>query len=174
MFHFYVSFVCNLSIAVCSHRLSRAIHEHIFSGLANAQFAHCISCLTLQVFLFWIQQIIAFLPFHTCLSFIMFEYVSFLCSIFCNLSIPVFFRTLSRAIHLHNFCRLACAQFADCMACLTLQTFLFWFQQTVVFSLVYSSSQSSRTLHTIGPPILGNRSHFCLASYLHLQHQEHL
>ena len=124
--------------------------------------------------MFWFQQTIAFLPFHKCLSFIMSEYISFLCSIFCNLSIPVFFHRLSRTIHLHIFSRLASAQFADCMTCLTLQIFLFWFQQTTAFSLVYSSGQSSRTLHTIQPPILGNRSHFCPASYLHLQHQEHL
>ena len=97
MFHSYVPFICNLSIPMCSHRLNRAIHQHIFSSLAIAKFADCMTCLALQMFLFWFRQTIEFLPLYFCLVWIclnMFpSYISFLC----NLSISVCSHRLSRA-----------------------------------------------------------------------------
>ena len=59
-FHFYVPCLCHCSIPVCSCRLSRAIHQHIFNCLVGAQFTVCMTCLTSQTFLFWFQQTIAF------------------------------------------------------------------------------------------------------------------
>ena len=58
-------------------------------------------------------------------------------SFFCYPSIPTCSRRLSRAIHQHTFSRLAGAQFNDCMTCLTSQTFLFCFSQTIAFSPVF-------------------------------------
>ena len=107
-----------------------------FSCLACSQFTDCISCLTRQRILFRFLQIDAFLLFHTCLSFIMSEYVSFLCSMF----LPSFHSSV-----------LLQAQQSDppthfqspgrhtiyCLHDLTSQTFLFWFQQTIGFLPVY-------------------------------------
>ena len=45
----HVSFFCHLFIPLCSHRLSRAIHQHTFSCLAGAKFVDCTTCLTLQI-----------------------------------------------------------------------------------------------------------------------------
>ena len=53
-----------------------------FSRLTGKKFSDCISCLTTERILFQFEQTIAFSSFHTCLSFIMSEYISFLCSIY--------------------------------------------------------------------------------------------
>ena len=94
MFHSYVPFICYPSIPVCSCRLSRVIHQHTFSHLAGTQQTDCITCLTLQTFLFWFPHTIAFSPVFQCLSLHMFELVYvftclFLFSFIYNLSIPV-------------------------------------------------------------------------------------
>ena len=53
------------------------------SHLTGASFAGGITCLTTQRILFRFSQAIVFSPFHTCLSFIISEYISFLlCSVF--------------------------------------------------------------------------------------------
>ena len=49
-----------------------------FSRLAHTQFVDWITCLTTQRFLFQFLQTITFLPFRTCLRFIMSGHVSFL------------------------------------------------------------------------------------------------
>ena len=50
-------FICHFSILVYYKRLSRAIHPHNFSCPAEAQFAHCITCLSTGHFdLFWARN----------------------------------------------------------------------------------------------------------------------
>ena len=78
-FFFYVSFICHCSIPVCSCRLSRAILTHIFSRLAGAQFIACMTCLTLQKFLFCFPQTITFLPVYLCFILNTSEHVSLPC-----------------------------------------------------------------------------------------------
>ena len=53
-----------------------------FSHLTGKKFLDCISCLTTERILCRFEQTIAFSSFHICLSFIMSEYISFLCSIY--------------------------------------------------------------------------------------------
>ena len=60
--HSYVSFICKLSIPECCHRISRGIHQHIFSRMAGEHFADCITCLTLLIILLWFEQSINFSP----------------------------------------------------------------------------------------------------------------
>ena len=55
----------------------------------------------------------------------------------CYLSIPVCSRRVNRVIYWHIFSRPVGAQFADCMICLTLKTFMFWFLQTIAYFPVY-------------------------------------
>ena len=125
IFHSYVSFICYPSIPVCSHRLSRAIHQHTFSCLAGAQFTDCMTCLTSQTFLFCFSCTIAFPPVLLCLSLHMFELVFVLtCLLPCFHCFTIFPSNcaptwLSRAIHQHSFSRLAGTQFTDCITCLT-------------------------------------------------------
>ena len=47
---------------MCSHKLIRVIHQHIFSCLAGAQFADCTTCLAYTYILFWFAQTVTFLP----------------------------------------------------------------------------------------------------------------
>ena len=83
----YVSSPCSVfcyhSIPACSCSVSKVTHLHNF----------CITCLTKQRSLFRFSQKIAFLPYHTCLSFIMYEYVSSPCSLFlvsfCPIMLPL-------------------------------------------------------------------------------------
>ena len=60
LYYIYTLFTLNISeyvsllsflIPVCPHRLSRAIHQHIFSCLASAQLADCITCFTTNHFI---------------------------------------------------------------------------------------------------------------------------
>ena len=60
LYYIYTLFTLNISeyvsllsflIPVCPHRLSRAIHQHIFSCLASAQLADCITCFTTNYFI---------------------------------------------------------------------------------------------------------------------------
>ena len=81
MFHPNVPCFCHHSIPVCSRRLSIAIHQHIFSRLAGAQFIVCMTYPTLQTFLFRFLQIIAFSPVYLYLSFNTSQYVSLPCFI---------------------------------------------------------------------------------------------
>ena len=57
----------------------------------------CSTCLTIQIFFLGFQQTVAFSPVYLCYSLNMSEYVSFLCFITCNLSIPVCSHRVSRA-----------------------------------------------------------------------------
>ena len=118
MFRFWASSICLLSIPLCPHRLSRAILQHIFSCLAGAQFADCITCLVNYHFVFILSIQLPFSEF-TC-----FTYTHFLVSIclkmscfwsssICLFSNPVCPNRLSRAIHQHIFSRLTSAQSTD-------------------------------------------------------------
>ena len=78
-----------------------------------------------------------FLPFHTCLSFVMLEYVSFLCSIYLQSIHTNVLPQAQQSDSPTHFSSLAIAKFADCMTCLALQMFLFWFRQTIEFFPVY-------------------------------------
>ena len=141
MFHLHVPCFCYHSIPACSCSVSKVTHLHNF----------CITCLTKQRSLFRFSQKIAFLPYHTCLSFIMYEYVSSPCSLFWYHSVPLCSRWLSRAIHLHILSCLAGAQFTVCMTYLTLQIFLFWFPQTNAFSSVYLCLNSNTSEYVSRP-----------------------
>ena len=79
----HVSFLCFIlclfSIYLCPHRLSRATHQHIFSCLAGAQFADCITCLANTYFVLVCTGYYIFASFFKFLSLNMSVYVSFLC-----------------------------------------------------------------------------------------------
>ena len=70
---------CSHSIPVCSCRLRGAILPHIFSRLAGAQFTVCMTYFTLQTFLFWFPQTLAFSPLHLCLTLNTSEHTLLLC-----------------------------------------------------------------------------------------------
>lgn len=130
MFHL---FAIPPSQSVCSPMLSRVIHQHTFSRLTGAKFTECMTCLTLQTFLFWFPHTIVFSPVFHCLSLHMFEllYV-FTCLFLWFHSFTIFLSQcaptwLNRAIDLHSFSRLAGAHFPDCITCLTSKIFLFLF-----------------------------------------------
>ena len=132
MFDSYVLLICYLQIPVCSCRLSRAIHQHTFSHLAGTQFTDCITCLTLQAFLFWFPHTIAFSWVFQCLSLHVFDLVYVFTYSYVFIRLQSFHTNvpptwLSRAIHQHGFSRLASAQFSDCITCLTSKIFLFLF-----------------------------------------------
>ena len=68
----HVSFLCYIHLfafapAQCAPiaRLSRTIHQHIFSCLVGAQFTDCIICLA-STHLFWFAQTITISPVHLC------------------------------------------------------------------------------------------------------------
>ena len=79
----HVSFLCFIlclfSIYLCPHRLSRATHQHIFSCLAGAQFADCITCLANTYFVLVCTGYYIFASLLIFLSLNMSVYVSFLC-----------------------------------------------------------------------------------------------
>ena len=81
MFRSYASSICLFSIPVCPHRLSRAIHQHIFCRLASAQFADYITASPTHI-LFWFAQTITFSPVYLLYIF-EFEHV-------CTCFIPMF------------------------------------------------------------------------------------
>ena len=81
MFHPFVPCFCSHSIPVCSRKLSRAIHQRIFSHLAGAQINVYKFYLTLQTFLFWFLQIIVFWRVCLCFRFNTSEYTSVPCFI---------------------------------------------------------------------------------------------
>ena len=99
----HVSFLCFILclffIYLCPHRLSRATYQHIFSRLAGAQFADCITCLANTYFV-WFAQAITFLPVYlyfwvwTCL-YMFHTFVS-------HLSIPVCSHRLIRETMDHH------------------------------------------------------------------------
>ena len=123
-FRFHVSFLCHFFIPVCSQSLSRSTHPLIFSRLAGAQFADCITCLTNNHFVsVWTDT--GFPPVHS-LYFWVWTFLNmflFHISFICNFSTPVCYKRLRRAIHLHIFSRPSGAQFADCITCLATNNF---------------------------------------------------
>ena len=130
MLRFYVSFICPFFTLMYSQRLNRAIHRPIFSRLAGAQFADCITCLAISHFVsvcayscLSASSIVSHI--YTFFSLNMSEYVSFLRYIhlpFLHPSVPI--ARLGRAIRHQIFSCLAGAQFADCMTWLTNMHFL--------------------------------------------------
>ena len=88
MFHPRVPCFCYHSIPVCSGRLSRAIHLQIFSRLTGAQSTVRMTYLTLQTFLVWFLQTIAFSPVYLC-QFIRLNMLQSYVLFICNVSIPV-------------------------------------------------------------------------------------
>ena len=102
----HVSFLCYIHLfafapAQCAPiaRLSRTIHQHIFSCLVGAQFTDCIICLA-STHLFWFAQTITISPVHLCFwvwtCLYMFHFhVSYL-------SIPIYSHRLSRATMDHH------------------------------------------------------------------------
>ena len=73
----YGSFLIHSWFCLMHNSIPSWSTNRFFSHLPNAQFADCITYLTTQRILFWFLQTITFLPFCTCLSFIMFGDVSF-------------------------------------------------------------------------------------------------
>ena len=126
-----VSFICHYSISVCTQILGRAIHQCIFSCLASAQVADCITCLATYSFFFQFEQncffasslflYIFYIYFWvwTCLNMFRFYVLSI-----CLFSIPVWSHRLSKAIHQHIFSHLAGTLFADCITCLANTNFV--------------------------------------------------
>ena len=125
MLRFYVSFICPFFILMCSQRHNRAIHRPIFSRLAGAQFADCITCLAISHFVsvcayscLSASSLVSHI--YTFFSLNMSEHVFFLRYMhlpFLHPSVPI--ARLGRAISHQIFSCLAGAQFADCMTCLT-------------------------------------------------------
>ena len=99
------------------------------------EFAHVWACIYLHKFvpmLSLVYNLSRNLSIFTCLN-MFHSHVPFICFPY----IPVYFHRLSRVIHQHTFSRLAGAQFIDCMACLTSQTFLFCFSHSIAFLPVF-------------------------------------
>ena len=92
MFHSCVSFIYNISIPACSNRLSRAIHQDIFSRLVDAQFADCMTCVT---FCFGLNTKLYFRQFIYVWVWIFLNMFHSYVSFICNLSIPVCLHRLS-------------------------------------------------------------------------------
>ena len=102
MFHPFVPSFCNHSILVGFCKLSRAIHQHIFSRLAGSKINVYMTCLTLQTFSFWFLQTTYFGQFiyvSILLRLNMFQsHVLFIC----YLSIQVCSHRISRATMDHH------------------------------------------------------------------------
>ena len=70
MLPFHVSFICHFLISMYSQRLSRVIHQPIFSPLDGAQFTNCFTCLATKHFvLVWADT--AFSPVHSLLFWVL-------------------------------------------------------------------------------------------------------
>ena len=98
MFRFWASSICLFSILLRPHRLSRAIHQHIFSCLAGTQFADCITYLTYTYFVlvctdYYIFAILLIIYF--CVWTCLYMFRSHV-SLICYLSTPVCSHRLNR------------------------------------------------------------------------------
>ena len=122
MLLFYISFIFHLFIPVCSQRLSRVIHQPNFSCLARTKFADYITCLATNdfplnrhcIFASSLLKILSLnIPAHVPFPWFI-----------CYFSIPLYYKRLTRTIHLHNFSRPAGAQFAYCITCLATSHFV--------------------------------------------------
>ena len=120
-----------------------------FNHQVGTQFADCSTCLTTQRILFWFLQTITFLPFLTCLSFIMSGHVSFPMSH--SFAIFPFQYALAGSVEQptstflvawleHNFAFLLAWRTHNLLIAWLayhLTEFMFWFPQSIAFLLVY-------------------------------------